>query len=94
MMATNMTIKGQVLIPKHIRDAVGLVPGKPVDVVLNDAGEAVVRTVTVTAEDVDVRRADIAMRIRSVKGMLSQHDRYSGLTTDDYMRMIRGDELP
>lgn len=39
---TNMTSKGQVLIPKEVRDAIGLVPGRPVDVGINDRGEAVV----------------------------------------------------
>jgi antitoxin PrlF len=92
--ATNMTIKGQVLIPKHIREAVGLVPGKPVAVVLNNAREAVVRPAAAPAEDLDARRAEIAKRIRSVRGMLSQHDRYPGMTTDDFMRMIRGEDLP
>ena len=39
---TNMTSKGQVLIPKDVRDLIGLKPGSPVDVGVNDRGEAVV----------------------------------------------------
>lgn len=35
-------IKGQVTIPKQIRDAVGLKPGMPLDFAVNHEGEAVI----------------------------------------------------
>ena len=40
-MSSTLTIKGQVTIPKQIRDALGLVPGSPVDFALNRDGEVV-----------------------------------------------------
>jgi antitoxin PrlF len=39
---TNMTSKGQVLIPKDVRERIGLTPGGPVEVGINDRGEAVI----------------------------------------------------
>jgi AbrB family looped-hinge helix DNA binding protein len=42
-MQTMMTTKGQVTIPKRIRDELGLVPGQAVEFDANAAGEIVVR---------------------------------------------------
>ncbi len=42
-MQTMMTTKGQVTIPKRVRDELGLKPGRPVDFDINDAGEVVIR---------------------------------------------------
>lgn len=41
-MATAMTVKGQVTIPKKVRDALGLAPGDSVEFDVSDAGEVVV----------------------------------------------------
>ena len=41
-MSTTLTIKGQVTIPKPIRDALGLKPGMPVDFYVNAEGEVVI----------------------------------------------------
>lgn len=40
-MATTLTSKGQVTIPKRIRDAMQLVPGAPLEFSVNAAGEVV-----------------------------------------------------
>jgi antitoxin PrlF len=40
-MATTITSKGQVTIPKHIRDALGLRPGSAVDFAVDDEGQVV-----------------------------------------------------
>jgi antitoxin PrlF len=42
-MQTTLTSKGQVTIPKHIRDALNLVPGARVEFAVNVEGELVVR---------------------------------------------------
>jgi len=42
-MATTLTSKGQVTIPKQIRDALGLTPGSTVDFAVNRDGEVVLQ---------------------------------------------------
>lgn len=42
-MSTTLTSKGQVTIPKHIRDALDLQPGTAVDFVVDDRGSVVLR---------------------------------------------------
>jgi len=42
-MATTFTSKGQVTIPKHIRDALKLAPGSSVEFALNRQGEVVIQ---------------------------------------------------
>jgi antitoxin PrlF len=42
-MATTITTKGQVTIPKHIRDALQLEPGNAVDFTVNRDGEIVLQ---------------------------------------------------
>lgn len=40
-MSTTMTSKGQVTIPKHIRDALHLTPGSAIEFSVNEGGEVV-----------------------------------------------------
>lgn len=40
-MSTTLTVKGQVTIPKQIRDALGLTPGSAVNFALNREGQVV-----------------------------------------------------
>lgn len=84
-----MTSKGQVLIPKAIRDAVGLVPGKPVRIFLNDRGEAVVRPLGHGPEDAEERRRRMREGLESIIGIGR-----NGQTTDEIMRALRGDYEP
>ncbi len=88
-----MTSKGQVLIPKAVRDAAGLVPGEAVCVALNDRGEAVVLPARAErgSETREQKKARILAAIDAVAGKYS-----TGQTTDEYMAEIRGpyDELP
>jgi AbrB family looped-hinge helix DNA binding protein len=86
---TNMTSKGQVLIPKDVRDAIGLVPGQPVDVGVNDRGEAVVLPAAAVArnETPEERSA----RIMAALARASLRHR-TGRSTEEHMRELRGDE--
>lgn len=85
---TNMTSKGQVLIPKDVRDAIGLVPGKPVEVGINDRGEAVVvPAIDRHNETADQRSARIMAALERAR---RRHR--TGRSTEDMMRELRGDE--
>ena len=42
-MSTTLTVKGQVTIPKTIRDAMGLTPGTSIDFAVNKEGEVVLQ---------------------------------------------------
>lgn len=89
----NMTSKGQVLIPKPIRDRIGLRPGKPVVVAINDRDQVVVLTPEEArrrSETVEERRARIREAIASIAG---RYD-FGGGTTDEIMRDLRGDRSP
>jgi AbrB family looped-hinge helix DNA binding protein len=85
---TNMTSKGQVLIPKDVRDAVGLVPGEPVKVGLNDRGEAVVLPNAARRDETPDQRVDRLMAALDRARLVHRTDR----NTEDIMRDLRGDE--
>lgn len=93
-MITNMTQKRQVTIAKNICDEEGLAPGKPVRVQRLAGGGVGLFPAPAVPENIEAKRAEIRARLQSVRGLLSAHDAYPGMSTDDYMRMIRGEDLP
>ena len=76
-MSVAVTSKGQVTIPKPVRDLLGIEPGTKVEFRANDAGEIV------------LMRADKAppSRIAKLLGHAGP-----GMTTDEVMAMTRGDD--
>ena len=76
-MSTTLTVKGQVTIPKHIREALGLKPGMPVDFAVNRDGEVVIRE----AEDPAARAPD---RFEAARGKADIRWR-----TDELMALLR-----
>lgn len=84
----NMTSKGQVLIPKALRDRVGLHPGGEVTIGLNDQGEVVVRPADL-AETREQRAERIRKAIDSAAGTMKT----GFATTDEYMDVIRPHRL-
>jgi AbrB family looped-hinge helix DNA binding protein len=71
-----MTSKGQVTIPKRIRDHLGLKPGSEVEFTVTNDGQIALKT----AEKKPKGRFDEFL------GTLDL-----GMTTDEFMKMIRGD---
>jgi AbrB family looped-hinge helix DNA binding protein len=79
-MSTTLTSKGQVTIPKRIRDALNLVPGCSVDFAVNRDGEVVVHKVGARPS----RKRD---RFEAARGRADVKWR-----TDELMSMLRDEE--
>jgi len=77
-MATTMTVKGQVTIPKRVRDTLHLSPGDGVDFTINGVGEVVV-------QKAGARPASKRDRFRSARGKAQVKWR-----TDELMALLRG----
>lgn len=76
---STMTSKGQVTIPKNIREALGLKPGSEVIFDVSADGAVVVRG--------EPRAAGTKDRFEAVRGKADIAWR-----TDDLMRLLRGDD--
>ena len=83
---SNLTIKGQVTVPKDVRDALGLKPGEPVEFDWNAAGEAVIRKGR-GSDASERRRAEGLAALEAIRGL-----HRTGRATDDIMRDLRGDD--
>lgn len=77
-MATTMTVKGQVTIPKKAREALRLLPGDGVDFNVNREGQVVVQKAA-------GRPAGKRDRFESARGKAQVKWR-----TDDLMALLRG----
>jgi AbrB family looped-hinge helix DNA binding protein len=77
-MATSVTSKGQVTIPKPIRDRLGIAPGDAVDFELAPDGQVVL-----VKRDGGAPRSPFG-RLRGRAG--------PGLSTDEIMALTRGEE--
>lgn len=77
-MPTTMTVKGQVTIPKHLRDALGLKAGSRVTFAVNESGE-VVLTKASPSRRAGIDRFEAALGIAEIPWR-----------TDDLMALLRG----
>lgn len=84
-----MTSKGQVLIPKAIRDAAGLVPGRAYKVMLDEGGRVTVAPIGDGPEDAELRVQRMREGLKAISGKFS-----TGRGTDAIMRELRGDWEP
>lgn len=79
-MTTTLTSKGQVTIPKPIRDALNLVPGCAVDFAVNHEGDVVIHKA-------DARPSSKPDRFEAARGKADVKWR-----TDDLMALLRGED--
>lgn len=70
-----VTVKGQVTIPRNIREKLGIHPGSKVEFVENERGEIVLQPKEMKAS-----------RFSQVRGSAN-----TGLSTKEIMKMTRGD---
>ena len=77
-MTTTVTVKGQVTLPKKLREAAGIKPGDKVDVRANAAGGIVIEK--------PGTRSDYMKRLYA----LAERRIIRGITTEELMEMTRG----
>lgn len=77
-----VTEKGQVTIPKDIRDRLGIVPGSEVDFVADEKGARLI----VVSGGQSLEPQDFEIWINSVSGTFDTN----GMTADEYMNWLRG----
>ena len=83
-MATTLTSKGQVTIPKRIRDALRLLPGSAVEFSVNAGGEVVLHPPRLSQGGQGRVRKD---RFDAVRGRADVPWR-----TDELMKLLRADD--
>ena len=86
-MATTVTVKGQVTIPKKVRDAAGIKPGDRVEVRARAGGGVIVEH-----EPHAGRKSKAGARIDRAIADLRRQGIKPSTTTDDLMRLLRGED--
>lgn len=84
---SNLTIKGQVTIPKDVRDALGLKPGEPVEIDWQGGSEAIIRR---PRRDPEQEVAAYRAQVRETMARFAHLK--EGRPTEEIMREIRGDD--
>jgi antitoxin PrlF len=77
-MGTTVTSKGQVTIPKKVRDQLGITPGSEVDFSLNEQGDVVLAKR-------GRKRPAKQSRFAKIRGTAT-----GNMTTDEIMALMRG----
>jgi antitoxin PrlF len=76
---TTITVKGQVTLPKRIREIVGLKPGDEVDIRATASG------------GVYIEKPGASQRYRERLYAIAKERPIRDMTTDEFMKMMRGD---
>ena len=88
-MATTLTIKGQVTIPKKIRDALDLQPGCKINFAVNDSGDVLLQKVDLNQSVANRKKSSQSVpkdRFEKVRGRADIQWR-----TKDLMNLLRGE---
>ncbi len=80
MTVTTITSKGQVTVPKSIRESLGLKAGSKVEFAVLEGGQIVLRKIGPRV------KSDFAKRLDKVRGSFK-----SDLSTNEIMKILRGD---
>ena len=87
-MTTNVGAKGQVTLPKAVREAAGIRPGDRVTVRARPEGGVLIEREAAPGEDAAFRaRLEALARRRPLAG-----GPFDERTSDDIMRLLRGDD--
>jgi AbrB family looped-hinge helix DNA binding protein len=79
-----VTIKGQVTIPKEIRDHLGIGPGSEVEFVPTDDG------VRVVAVNENISEEEASRKFSQLLDHMAGTLDLGGMTTDEYVEWLRG----
>lgn len=97
-MATTMTVKGQVTIPKAVRDVAGLQPGCRVEVFNEKDGTIVVRAASGSDGDASEHYSDMMKRFERACAIRdAQRDPanpWQNMARDEFMSQLRDDSFP
>ena len=85
MPTTTVTSKGQVTIPKHIRDRKGIAAGTRLEV-SEQGDEIVLRKAARVSKRQGERDTEFDAYLKKVRGSMKL-----GMTTDEYMELLRGE---
>ncbi|UVC16709.1 AbrB/MazE/SpoVT family DNA-binding domain-containing protein [Mesorhizobium onobrychidis] len=79
-----VTTKGQVTIPKEIRDRLGIGPGSEVEFLPTEDG------VRVVAVNENISEEEVSRRFSRILDQMAGTLDLGGMTTDEYMEWLRG----
>ena len=79
-----VTTKGQVTIPKQIRDHLGIGPGSEVQFVATDEGARLI------AVNENISEEEATRKFKEVLDKMEGTLDLGGMTTDEYMEWLRG----
>ncbi len=83
---TSMTVKGQITVPKDVRDLLGLKPGQKVQIEMDEDG-----VVRILRADADAGREARLARVREAQVAFKAQDPMPEMDGLTFQRWIRGD---
>jgi AbrB family looped-hinge helix DNA binding protein len=83
-----LTSKGQMTVPKNVRDDMGIGPGSNVAFEKNDRGEFVL--INLDARKKDCPGEQLVRHLQEIGAQARREGWQSGLTADEIMEMTRG----